>query len=129
LFSLQAARPASLGSTAERANDLIFASATRRTLKALEREYALRDRWEPEGPKATLLHLAYYAGSDERAGKTFDYSPSSIRDRWATGKRDMEQSLALLNDAPGSSHRFRYLALGPRQEAISAERGAAAASA
>lgn len=129
LFSLQATRPASLDSTAERANDLIFASATRRTLKALEREYALRDRWEPEGPKATLLHLAYYAGSDERAGKTFDYSPSSIRDRWAAGKRDMERSLALLDDAPGSSHRFRYLALGPRQEAVSAERGAAAASA
>jgi NTE family protein len=129
LFSLHAARPASLSSTAERANDLIFASPTRRALKALEREYALRDRWEPDGPRTTLLHLAYYAGSDERAGKTFDYSPSSIRDRWAAGKRDMEKSLTLLEDAPDDRRRFRYLSLDPLQEATSAESGAAAATA
>jgi NTE family protein len=129
LFSLHASRPASLDSTAERANELIFASPTRRTLKALEREYALRDQWEPDGPTATLLHLAYYAGSDERAGKTVDYSPSSIRDRWGAGKRDMEKSLALLDDAPGTRHRFRYLTLDPQREAVSAELGAAAASA
>jgi NTE family protein len=73
--------------------------------------------------------LAYYAGSDERAGKTFDYSPSSIRDRWGAGKRDMKKSLALLDDAPRTRHRFRYLALDPRQEAVSAELGASAARA
>ncbi|WP_262029178.1 patatin-like phospholipase family protein [Microvirga sp. Mcv34] len=129
LFNLHASRPASLDSTAERANDLIFASATRRTLKALEREYALRDRWEPDGPRATLLHMAYYAGSDERAGKAFDYSPSSIRDRWAAGTRDMEKSLSLLGDAPKEHRRLRYLALGPQQEAVSAQLGAMAASA
>lgn len=126
LFSLQASRPASLDATAERANDLIFASPTRRTLEALKREYALRDRWEPDGPQATLLHMAYYAGSDERAGKTFDYSPSSIQDRWAAGRRDMERSLALLDGAPAERRRFRYLALGPQAEAASAERGAGA---
>ena len=104
-------------------------SSTRRTLKALEREYALRDRWEPDGPTATLLHLAYYAGSDERAGKAFDYSPSSIRDRWAAGTRDMEKSLSLLDGAPNDRRRLRYLALDPRQEAVSAQLGAAAASA
>ncbi|WP_114947014.1 patatin-like phospholipase family protein [Microvirga calopogonii] len=129
LFSLHASRPASLDSTAERANDLIFASATRRSLKALEREYALRDRWEPEGPRATLLHLAYYAGSDERAGKTFDYSPSSIRDRWAAGKRDMEKALLLLTNAPQDHRRLRYLTLDPQQEAMSAQLGAATARA
>ncbi|NBJ09406.1 patatin-like phospholipase family protein [Microvirga arsenatis] len=126
LFSLQASRPASLDATAERANDLIFASPTRRSLEALKREYALRDRWEPDGPQATLLHMAYYAGSDERAGKTFDYSPSSIQDRWAAGRRDMERSLALLDGAPAEGRRFRYLALGPQEEAASAERGAGA---
>jgi NTE family protein len=129
LFSLQAARPASLDSAAERANDLIFASPTRRTLKGLKREYALREQLEPDGPQATLLHLAYFAGSDERAGKTFDYSPSSIRDRWAAGQRDMEKSLALLDNAPAERHRLRYLALSPEQEAASAEAGAAAARA
>ncbi|EIM29335.1 patatin-like phospholipase family protein [Microvirga lotononidis] len=126
LFNLQASRPASLDSTAERANDLIFASSTRRTLRALQREYALRDRWEPDGPKATLLHMAYYAGSDERAGKAFDYSPSSIRDRWAAGTRDMDMSLSLLDGAPKERRRLRYLALDPHQEAMSAQLGAAA---
>ena len=129
LFSLQASRPASLSATAERANDLIFASPTRRALKGLQREYALREKLEPDGPQATLLHMAYYAGSDERAGKTFDYSPSSIMDRWAAGQRDMAKSLELLDSAPASNRRFRYLPLGPQQEAISAERGAAAARA
>jgi len=127
LFHLHASRPASLDAIAERANDLIFASPTRRTLKALEREYALRDQLEPDGPKATLLHLAYYAGSDERAGKAFDYSPSSIRDRWAAGMRDMDLGLALLDNVPEGSQRFRYVALDPRQEAASAELGAKSA--
>jgi NTE family protein len=126
LFSLQASRPATLSAIAERANDLIFASPTRRTLQGLQREYGLREKLEPDGPRATLLHMAYYAGSDERAGKTFDYSPSSIKDRWAAGQRDMAKSLALLDSAPADNRRFRYLPLGPQQEAISAERGAAA---
>jgi NTE family protein len=129
LFSLHAARPASLDSAAERVNDMIFASPTHRTLKGLKREYALREQLEPDGPQATLLHLAYYAGSDERAGKTFDYSPSSIRDRWAAGQRDMEKSLALLDSAPADRHRLRYLALSPEEEAASAQAGAAAAGA
>jgi len=126
LFNLHASRPASLGATAERANDLILASSTRRTLKGLRREYALREQLDPDGPQATLLHLAYYAGSDERAGKTFDYSPSSIRDRWAAGQRDMQESLALLDHAPAERQRLRYLKLDPRQEAASAELGVAA---
>jgi NTE family protein len=129
LFSLHAARPTSLDSAAERANDLVFASPTRRTLKGLKREYELREKLEPDGPQATLLHMAYFAGSDERAGKTFDYSPSSIRDRWAAGQRDMEKSLALLDAAPAGGHRLRYLVLDPRQEAASAERGAVASGA
>jgi NTE family protein len=129
LFSLHAARPTSLDSAAERVNDMIFASPTRRTLKGLKREYELREKLEPDGPQATLLHMAYYAGSDERAGKTFDYSPSSIRDRWAAGQRDMKNSLALLDSAPADRRRLRYLSLDPQQEAASAERGAAAASA
>ncbi|MBD2747449.1 patatin-like phospholipase family protein [Microvirga sp. BT688] len=129
LFSLHASRPASLDSAAERANDMIFASPTHRALKGLKREYALREQLEPDGPQATLLHLAYFAGSDERAGKTFDYSPSSIRDRWAAGQRDMDKSLALLDSAPAERHRFRYLALSPEQEAASAEAGAVAARA
>jgi NTE family protein len=128
LFSLHAPRPASLDAILERAKDLVFASSSRRTIKALHREYALREELQPDGPTATLLHLSYQAGSDERAGKAFDYSPSSVRDRWAAGRRDMASSLTLLDNAPSDGRRLRYIALGPRQAAISAEMGAADAA-
>lgn len=109
LFSLQAPRPHSLDAVMERANDLIFCSAGRRTIAALEREYALRQRFEPDGPGVTLLHCAYRAGADELAAKSFDFSPSSIRDRWAAGRRDMARGLQELAKAPRGQRRFRYL--------------------
>jgi NTE family protein len=124
LFSLHAPRPASLESTMERTKDLIFASPTRRTLKSLEREYALHEKLQPDGPKATLLHFAYQTGSDERAGKTFDFSPSSVRDRWAAGQRDMESALALLGRSTPDGRRLQILTLDPAEAAISAEVGA-----
>ncbi len=124
LFSLYAPRPASLDSVVERTKDLIFASPSRRAIKALLREYAVREELQPDGPSATLLHMAYHAGSDERAGKTFDYSPSSVRDRWAAGQRDMESALALLDSAPADGRRLRFIALDPRKSAVSAEIGA-----
>jgi len=124
LFGLRAPRPASLDAMLERSKDLIFASPSRRTIKALQREYALRESYEPKGPVATLLHIAYQAASDELAGKTFDYSPSSLQDRWAAGQRDMESALALLRDSPPDDHRLRVLTLDPRRAAVSAEMGA-----
>jgi NTE family protein len=96
LFSLRTPRPASLDAVVERAHDLVFASSTRRTIEALEREYAFREWLEPQGPRVRLVHLAYQAASHELSAKTFDYSPSSIRDRWAAGERDMASGLALL---------------------------------
>ncbi|MFC6048223.1 patatin-like phospholipase family protein, partial [Methylobacterium hispanicum] len=85
LFSLRAPRPASLDAVLERANDLIFASPPRRAIAGLRREYALRERLDPAGPAVTLLHLVYQTGADELAAKSFDFSPSSIRDRWSAG--------------------------------------------
>ncbi|MXQ11977.1 patatin-like phospholipase family protein [Microvirga makkahensis] len=124
LFSLKASRPASLDVSAERANDLIFASSSRRSIRALQREYGLRERIEPDGPFVTLLHLAYQSGSDERAGKTFDYSPASLRDRWAAGSRDMEHALAQLADPGREAKRFEVVRLDPHRAAASAETGA-----
>ncbi len=126
LFSLKAQRPASLDAMAERANDLIFASASRRALQGLEQRFALLQELQPDGPSATLLHLAYQSGSDERAGKTFDYSPASLQDRWATGLRDMESALAQLRRTPLEKKRLNVVRLDPRQAAISAETGAPA---
>ncbi|MDP4026085.1 patatin-like phospholipase family protein [Methylobacterium sp. NEAU 140] len=111
LFASAAPRPASLDAVLERANDLIFAGAPRRTIAALEREYALRQRFQPDGPTATLLHAVYRAGPDEVAGKSFDYSPASLRDRWSAGRADMARGLDILRDLPPDGGRFRRIAL------------------
>ena len=111
LFSLRAPRPASLDAVIERANDLIFASASRRAIAGLRREYELRQRFDPTGPAVTLLHLVYQAGADELAAKSFDFSPSSIRDRGAAGRRDAEQGLGLLAPDRRGRGRFEYLPL------------------
>ncbi len=108
LFSLRAPRPRSLDAVLERTHDLVFASSSRRTIAALERTYALHARLDPEGSRATLLHVAYEAQADEVAGKTLDFSPASVGDRWAAGARDMEQALVRLDAAPPGG-RFRYL--------------------
>jgi len=124
LCSLRAPRPASLDAVAERAHDLIFASATRRTIEGLKREYALRGHYEPDGPRVRLVHLAYQTAGHELAAKTFDYSPSSIRDRWAAGEHDMANGLALLEKAGDNEGRFQYLAVDPLLAAAAAEAGA-----
>jgi NTE family protein len=122
LFSLKAPRPASLDAVLERANDLIFASPPRRAIAGLRREYALREQLDPTGPVVTLLHLVYQAGADELAAKSFDFSPSSIRDRWAAGGRDAKRGLGLLALSKSARGRFEYLSfpdgLGP-SEAVS----------
>ena len=124
LFSLRAPRPKSLDAVVERAHDLIFASAGRRTIEALEREYQLREQLDPKGPRVRLVHLAYQAAGHELAAKTFDYSPSSIRDRWAAGQSDMAHGLALLDEAADDERRFKHLAVDPETAAAAAEVGA-----
>ncbi|ACA17003.1 Patatin [Methylobacterium sp. 4-46] len=111
LFSLRAPRPRSLDAVLERAHDLIFASATRRSVAALRRDYALHARLEPDGARATLLHLAYQGGPDEVSAKTLDFSPSSIRDRWAAGRRDIRRGLERLREAAPGPDRLTYLSV------------------
>ena len=73
---------------------------------------------EPDGPRVRLVHLAYQAADHELAAKTLDFSPSSIRDRWAAGRRDMASGLALLEEAAASDgRRLEYLAVDPRRPA------------
>ncbi|AWN40090.1 patatin-like phospholipase family protein [Methylobacterium durans] len=121
LFSLQAPRPRSLDAVLERANDLIFASAARRAVAGLTREYDLRQKLDPNGPAVTLLHLVYQAGAHELSAKSFDYSPSSIRDRWAAGARDAIGGLERLEARETDRRRFNYVTLhGP---AIAEHRG------
>ena len=108
LFGLQAPRPKSLDAVLERANDLIFASAARRAIAGLQREYVLRQQLESDGPKVTLLHLVYQSGADQLAAKSFDFSPSSIRDRWMAGSRDMTRGSDWLASYIPSGQRFVY---------------------
>ena len=130
LFSLRSPRPASLDAAVERAQDIVFASAARRQIEALRREYALHEELRPDGPRVRLVHLAYQAASHELAAKSLDYSPSSVRDRWATGRRDMASGLALLEGAAASDgrRRFEYLAVDPREAGAAAEAGVAPGS-
>jgi len=125
LFSLRSPRPASLDAALERAQDVVFASAARRHVEALRREYALRQALEPAGPRVRLVHLAYQAAGHELAAKTLDYSPSSLRDRWAAGRGDMASGLALLDGVAVDGPRFEYLAVDPRSAGAAAEAGAA----
>lgn len=111
LFSLRSPRPASLDAVLERTQDIVFSSATRRSVAALKREFSLLDKYEPDGASSRLLHLSYQAAAHELAAKTLDFSPSSIRDRWAAGKVDMASGLTLLHTSLSSESRFDYLSI------------------
>ena len=124
LFGLRSPRPATLDAVLERAQDIVFASAGRRRVEGLRREYALRQELQPDGPRVRLVHLAYQAADHELAAKTLDFSPSSIRDRWAAGRRDMASGLALLEGAAASDgRRLEYLAVDPRGAGAAPEAG------
>ncbi|WP_255513110.1 DUF3734 domain-containing protein [Geminicoccus harenae] len=66
----------------------------------------------------------YQAPSHELAAKTLDFSPSSIRDRWASGRRDMASGLALLEPTADATRRFSYLPIDAHVATIEAEAGA-----
>jgi NTE family protein len=113
LHSTRGRRPSSLGAVCQRSEDIVFGSQGHRAIAALCREYALRQRWEPAGSSMTLVHVAYRALEPELAGKLFDFSPGSIRDRWTSGRREMEQAFAMLASQPRTDDRFTYLASTP----------------
>ncbi len=128
LFSLRSPQPASLDAVLERTQDIMFASPARKSVKALQREYELRGQLDPRGPQVKLVHLAYQAASHELAAKTFDFSPSSIADRWTAGRRDMANGLDLIAHANRTASRFNYLPVDAAQAARSAQRDALMAS-
>jgi NTE family protein len=100
LFSLRSPRPASLDAVLERTQDILFASPTRRSIAALQREYGLRAELDGSLPATTLLHVAYQAAAHELSLKTLDFSPSSVADRWAAGQADLAAALTLQSRQP-----------------------------
>jgi len=103
LFGLRGARPASLDAAAGRVQDMVFAGHAAHHVAALRREHALRARLEgPGGPAVTLPHLAYRPPPGrEIAARMSDFSPASLAERWAAGRRDTARALGLLAARPG----------------------------
>ncbi|RDE07488.1 patatin [Sphingomonas aracearum] len=94
LLPLSAPRPATLGNVVERMQDLSFATQGRRALEAWQTIFDLKERAGDPLPSVTLLHVLYTDQRREVAGKSMDFSPASVRERWQTGARDMREGLA-----------------------------------
>jgi len=93
LFSLSHCRPRSLDGTLARAQDIAFASQSRRAIEAIARERARAQSPEDAAPPAVLAYLAYRAPAHQRGLKSLDYSRASIRDRADQGSSDMAAML------------------------------------
>lgn len=114
LFDADGARPYSLDTGLERAQDIVFSTQALRTLDARSREHRLRHiihelsrripakqrvghlaelASEGRTNQITTVLIAYRATPHEVAGKTVDFSRASIDERWSTGRRDMNSAL------------------------------------
>ncbi len=80
LLPLTGTRPATVGESMSRAQDLALAIQSRRTIERW------RDVERPGG--MTLVRLAYADQGCEVAGKALDFSPGSIGQRWRSGMTD-----------------------------------------
>ncbi len=96
LLPLHRPAPTTVTEAAERMQDLIFATQSRRAIAAWQ---AVFDERAARGDTAsvTLLHIAYTDQDEEVVGKAFDFSPRSVRARWLAGQRDMQRALADLD--------------------------------
>jgi NTE family protein len=106
-----------LDSVVERAQDILFAAQSQRTLAAHMREHRLRhvigalarstsstktgddasshEDFAREGTSAqlTIVYIAYRGLPHELAGKSLEFSRASIDERWRAGREDMERAL------------------------------------
>jgi NTE family protein len=92
LLPLRAPRPRTLGETAARMQDLVFATQSRRSIAGWQ---AIFDERAQRGAAAsvTLLHIAYRDQAREVSGKAFDFSPVSAAARWQAGHTDLSNAL------------------------------------
>ncbi|HUD91053.1 MAG TPA: patatin-like phospholipase family protein [Sphingobium sp.] len=97
LLPLRAPKPNTLGDTAARMQDLIFATQSRRAIAAWQ---AIFDERAHRGDAAsvTIMHIVYAAQSEEVSGKGFDFSSRSAGMRWQAGYVDMAKALAVLQE-------------------------------
>jgi NTE family protein len=125
LFSAQGEVPKTLEQASSRQWELLFGNQSRDKLGRLEREYQLRRalrqlasrlgrEFKPQANIAELLaepvpnsinvfHLTYRP-KDYEAGPEmgFDFSPSTLSDRWEAGFSAMERAIDLAGDGPAN---------------------------
>lgn len=99
LLPLAAPAPLTLGDTAARMQDLLFASQSRRAIAAWQAIYAERAR-RGDQASVTLLHISYTDQAQEVSGKAFDFSRLSAEARWQAGYADAVRALDGLRDLP-----------------------------
>jgi NTE family protein len=123
LFPLARERPTTLSGAAARAQELGFASQTRRAVARLRRDEG--DRAAEDGG-ATLALLAYRGEPRQSAGKGLDFSAGAIATRIAAGRADAARMLERLAAAPTDR---RFVVLPPEGPAAAGETPTAATAA
>ncbi|WP_375382663.1 patatin-like phospholipase family protein [uncultured Sphingomonas sp.] len=91
LLPLAQALPRTLGETASRMQDLIFAAQSRRTIARWQGAHAGKD-----DVGIALVRLPYADQAMEVAGKALDFSGATIEQRWAAGHASATRVIARL---------------------------------
>ncbi|MEG3088324.1 patatin-like phospholipase family protein [Sphingomonas sp. PB4P5] len=86
LLPLAAAAPNTLGEAMSRAQDLMFAAQSRRTIERWHNAYLHDPAFA--AASVTLVRLSYANQDKEVAGKAMDFSSTSVRYRWSAGYAD-----------------------------------------
>ncbi|WP_156420983.1 patatin-like phospholipase family protein [Aureimonas sp. AU22] len=88
LVPLRRPRPHTLGEVASRAQDLAFASQSRRTIARWRARLA-----DSQDRRVTLLRIVYSEQAREVAAKALDFSARTVAERWVAGRRAGEDAL------------------------------------
>ncbi|WBH18141.1 patatin-like phospholipase family protein [Sphingomonas radiodurans] len=115
LLPLAGARPDTLGEVIGRAQDLVFACQSRRTIARWQELYAISEAHRAH--PVTLVRLAYGNQQREVAGKAMDFSPTSVRYRWDSGYRDGVDLARRLDDGSITVSGSGLTVLQPSHEA------------
>jgi NTE family protein len=93
LFDIGHGRPGTLDEAAARAQDLLFASQSRRAIAAVKQTVEARGG---EDIDVAVAHVALRAPGHQRALKALDFSRASLDERIQIGKNDMQAMLRRL---------------------------------
>ena len=126
LFARDGRRPTGLESALARKNALVFGNQTWGRLEAYRRYW---DRL-PSSSRPPVFYLSYFPVKGEAGPEMpYDFSLSSAQNRWSAGRLDMEEGLARLQSARGSSEFVTVIrrrdSEGEQAQAIALQKAAA----